>query len=1262
MKKLVMYVVFFCVFVLFVGQGLAGNSPFSKVHVVSYAGGQPTAEVIDLTICLETGVDTQNPQASNYVGRYEAIIEYLADGIYEMTNGANYLGAVRLFPEGRFWTACDVEWSISNSGPSAYTGYYTGHLSLYYSDLVLDANGNVTEDRREFPLKAASSLLHETMHYIYGLDDEYGESHIQSNKFRNDFSLSVDISSNEVVITRDNVNNGMSQVEFERMLENYIVGSYVVFFTINDVVTENPQLPTGLKEIDFKNPFYPLDVSKYHKISQVDRSQLQNGIFRFKLENFTFVDAGSPSWGMRQPWNSSSVPHSVSWNSQAYYVGANHMIDDCGEDPAFQWWNFSTPFNARASSAQGMGWRDVNGNTLSQWEVITQDPSNDLRFGIKPSWPRYHFRSLHSKMPKASDTYQTFTHINYDATTTWWDPTSITWKEGQSCGDLTAVELPWMQVELAGLTPNQIAAITRDHLDIIWMDEPSVEIKVVMDLSGSMANHNKLNQAKLAAKYVSGGFLSEDVNYNVSNVNVELIGFDDVVQVIPYNASPVNGTVLAEIYNAIDQLTTGGNTAMYDAVSLGLSNFSSNPQSLKLMYVISDGMDNASSKTLNDIIVEYQQAQVSIHTFGYGKDANKSVLGDMAQSTGGTFFDQEESLFLKIGGAVTTVLANAYNSQQSFSGGLGPQKVTEQVLNVPSTTNRLLIMMEHEGHLASHSVQVVTASGAEVTLLSSLDIVGDHTFARLEADLSGLSVTDFPLRLVSSSQNWDVRVLSQYNQRPDYSLQVELTPLGKIVYPQPVTLFARVMQNGMLDDGAQYTVSVVRPDGSVIHKQFTPGAKPMRYTFMDYNMGGTYAWEVKSSSANYSLVQNGQFVLEDYAVDDHPAPPEEVSEITPKIIYGGITNWEGDEDWFRMQGMEQQQSYTIHFTYVQGTAPPVFSVYSPSNLVTPLYTGTGNRAGESWILSLGTDWSLNGGYIKVHGLPEGSKWEVALHQSKSSNIPVGRFELDTDWSSPHTNLSQSPIAPSEGSFSLESTPGWRIISSRNVNTEELPLIASEIAIDVNIPETLVNPWWMGTIALKARVLSSNTEYTLGNAHNLKAIQGGWETYYFSVPQDLLNKMQEPHPDLVFDIEVNGPDALRLDNMRFVGELKWNTVAQWEQECPGIGCMAHLPLDLGPVNHSTTVVPYGDLYLQISEYPTDYLPQRVVIGISPEDGAPLTGTLEWNGQMISLNNWYEQIELPFDVAQPMLLRLYNVGDRPYRITWWADGQVPMIAYQ
>lgn len=86
-----------------------------------------------------------------------------------------------------------------------------------------------------------------------------------------------------------------------------------------------------------------------------------------------------------------------------------------------------------------------------------------------------------------------------------------------------------------------------------------------------------------------------------------------------------------------------------------------------MIYVISDGLDNASTVTREQIISKYREKDVSIHTFAYGSDADWNLLRQMALDTKGTFSEQDDDLFLKIGNRVTDVLANAYGKEQIAS-------------------------------------------------------------------------------------------------------------------------------------------------------------------------------------------------------------------------------------------------------------------------------------------------------------------------------------------------------------------------------------------------------------------------------------------------------------------------------------------------------------------------------------------------------------------------------------------------------------------
>lgn len=200
---------------------MAGISPFSQVRSVGKDDkGNPIEEIIDLTICLERIPSDGNLSDVNSKATYENIIMKWADGIYEMTNGANFLGHIRIFPGGHFLTGCDVDWKKYNVHPSANVGAFNHGGTLNYSDYGGYIE-NDEEDRHSNPYEAAGTLLHESMHYIYGLYDEYGS--VDLNPLEIGIRLSVDSPDGWIRIEKGD----LTLNKFKLMMEAYQVGTLV---------------------------------------------------------------------------------------------------------------------------------------------------------------------------------------------------------------------------------------------------------------------------------------------------------------------------------------------------------------------------------------------------------------------------------------------------------------------------------------------------------------------------------------------------------------------------------------------------------------------------------------------------------------------------------------------------------------------------------------------------------------------------------------------------------------------------------------------------------------------------------------------------------------------------------------------------------------------------------------------------------------------------------------------------------------------------
>lgn len=212
---------FLLAFLIVTEFAVAGKNPFSTVRTLSFdESGNPLEEAIDLVVCLERNPVVGNPSDINSRERYENIIKYWADGIYEMSNGANFLGHIRIFTGGDFLTGCDVDWKKYNVHPSANVGAFNHGGTLNYSDYGGYIE-NDEEDRRSNPYEAAGTLLHESMHYIYGLYDEYGS--VDLNPLEIGIRLSVDSPDGWIRIEKGD----LTLNKFKLMMEAYQVGTLV---------------------------------------------------------------------------------------------------------------------------------------------------------------------------------------------------------------------------------------------------------------------------------------------------------------------------------------------------------------------------------------------------------------------------------------------------------------------------------------------------------------------------------------------------------------------------------------------------------------------------------------------------------------------------------------------------------------------------------------------------------------------------------------------------------------------------------------------------------------------------------------------------------------------------------------------------------------------------------------------------------------------------------------------------------------------------
>src|SRR5262249_28914587 len=148
------------------------------------------------------------------------------------------------------------------------------------------------------------------------------------------------------------------------------------------------------------------------------------------------------------------------------------------------------------------------------------------------------------------------------------------------------------------------------------------DVTLVLDISGSMRDEDKMENAKAGAEQL-----------------LQLLDPEDTFSFLPFNAQPVwagqdlqLGTTRAQTIEMVRGLFANGGTALYDA--LAMAHAWAAPRSgqgrISAIVVLSDGEDTDSQTQLVDLLQQLQgsgESQgVRVFTIAYGKNAQTNVL------------------------------------------------------------------------------------------------------------------------------------------------------------------------------------------------------------------------------------------------------------------------------------------------------------------------------------------------------------------------------------------------------------------------------------------------------------------------------------------------------------------------------------------------------------------------------------------------------------------------------------------------------------
>lgn len=170
--------------------------------------------------------------------------------------------------------------------------------------------------------------------------------------------------------------------------------------------------------------------------------------------------------------------------------------------------------------------------------------------------------------------------------------------------------------------------IDREIKNVIQLETSGgITTTVIADASGSMDGEDKIGLAKQVMKD-----FTDALNYEKGDV-MEVISFDTYVREV-HNFSDDQ----QDIKDSIDTITAGTQTALYDTLYASTTRAAA-AGSAKCIIAFTDGGDNQSSTSPNDVIDNANRYSVPIFIIGFGAQGqfDDTFMKQIAEETGGFY-------------------------------------------------------------------------------------------------------------------------------------------------------------------------------------------------------------------------------------------------------------------------------------------------------------------------------------------------------------------------------------------------------------------------------------------------------------------------------------------------------------------------------------------------------------------------------------------------------------------------------------------------
>lgn len=185
-----------------------------------------------------------------------------------------------------------------------------------------------------------------------------------------------------------------------------------------------------------------------------------------------------------------------------------------------------------------------------------------------------------------------------------------------------------------------------------WIPDPSsrcsASICFVSDISESMIHYVDV--------------MTRDISVIVDEAD----GVADELSLLPFQCEPVQPirmtTIKQLIYEGLSRLRPDGLSSVWDATYEGLVELIANgSNACRAVILFTDGIDNCSKRTVNDVISLATRNRIRVFTIGYGERVGEADSRRLAESTGGSYlFEPTGARLKKLYIEISTYISQAF--------------------------------------------------------------------------------------------------------------------------------------------------------------------------------------------------------------------------------------------------------------------------------------------------------------------------------------------------------------------------------------------------------------------------------------------------------------------------------------------------------------------------------------------------------------------------------------------------------------------------